>query len=587
MAKKVVVIGGGIAGMSAAHELIKKGFEVEVYEARSIPGGKARSVRVLGSGKDGRKDLPGEHGFRFFPGFYQNLPKTMKEIRINRTNRTAFDNLVQGTRELIARAGNTPNILALARFPRNLKGLKLLFAELTEPVGLTEEEKQFAAERMWQIATSSDARIENDYERLSWWEFVEADRFSDNYRALFAVGFTRTLVGARAKSASTRVGGTIVLQLLYGALKPGSSTDRLLNGPTNDTWIDPWLSYLRSRGVKYFLKSPISSLCCDEQGNIDHIIVSQAGGVRDNDELQVKGDYYICAVPVEVAAKLLTAEIINHDETLSTIQKLADDATWMNGMQLYLSQDVKIDHGHTMYVDSPWALTSVSQLQFWPEFNVSEHGDGKVKGILSIDISEWDELGILDHGLEGDRRKKTAKECTREEIKDEVWAQIRQSLNKPGQPEVLHENSLIDWYLDGDIEPRDIFDSAGNMSTTSDSLYVNLEPLLVNKINTWDLRPETHTHIPNLFLASDYVKTDVSLATMEGANEAARRAVNGIIDASGEGKPYCKIYPLSRPWVLAPFRWVDESRYKIGLPWQEHHSIFDAIKGLFSHILGR
>ncbi len=278
MAKKVVVIGGGIAGMSAAHELIKKGFEVEVYEARSIPGGKARSVKVPGSGKDGRKDLPGEHGFRFFPGFYQNLPKTMKEIRIDRTNRTAFDNLVQGTRELIARAGNTPNILVLARFPRNLKDLKLLFAELTEPVGLTEEEKQFAAERMWQIATSCDARIENDYERLSWWEFVEADRFSDNYRALFAVGFTRTLVGARAKSASTRVGGMIVLQLLYGTLKLGSSTDRLLNGPTNDTWIDPWLSYLRSRGVKYFLKSPISSLCCDEQGNIDHIIVSQAGG---------------------------------------------------------------------------------------------------------------------------------------------------------------------------------------------------------------------------------------------------------------------------------------------------------------------
>ena len=30
---KVVIIGGGVAGLSAAHELINRGFQVEVYEA--------------------------------------------------------------------------------------------------------------------------------------------------------------------------------------------------------------------------------------------------------------------------------------------------------------------------------------------------------------------------------------------------------------------------------------------------------------------------------------------------------------------------------------------------------------------------
>ena len=33
-----------------------------------------------GSGAGGRADLPAEHGFRFFPGFYRHLPDTMRRI---------------------------------------------------------------------------------------------------------------------------------------------------------------------------------------------------------------------------------------------------------------------------------------------------------------------------------------------------------------------------------------------------------------------------------------------------------------------------------------------------------------------------
>ena len=35
---------------------------------------------VPGSGTDDRADLPAEHGFRFFPGFYRHLPDTMRRI---------------------------------------------------------------------------------------------------------------------------------------------------------------------------------------------------------------------------------------------------------------------------------------------------------------------------------------------------------------------------------------------------------------------------------------------------------------------------------------------------------------------------
>ena len=47
MSKKVVILGGGVAGMSAAQELAERNFEVVVFEKQEIPGGKARSIRVV------------------------------------------------------------------------------------------------------------------------------------------------------------------------------------------------------------------------------------------------------------------------------------------------------------------------------------------------------------------------------------------------------------------------------------------------------------------------------------------------------------------------------------------------------------
>ena len=77
--RRVAVFGGGMGGLATAQELAERGFQVTVYE-RKAWGGKNRSIPVPDAGTGGRKDLPGEHGFRFFPGFYQNLPDTMSRI---------------------------------------------------------------------------------------------------------------------------------------------------------------------------------------------------------------------------------------------------------------------------------------------------------------------------------------------------------------------------------------------------------------------------------------------------------------------------------------------------------------------------
>ena len=237
---KVIILGGGIGGLSAAHELINRGFEVEVYETKNIPGGKARSTLVSDSAKDGRKALPGEHGFRFFPRFYKHVTATMKEIPY-KNGKTVFDNLVQTTEIRVARFGKDSFFLP-ARFPGSLKEIRKYFdLDKNTNLGLTDEEKQYFAERMWQLMTSCYQSRKHEYERMGWWQFIEADRFSETYKTLLARGLTRTLVAARAETVSTKTGGDIMLQLMFDIARLGTSSDRILNGPTNEVWINPWL----------------------------------------------------------------------------------------------------------------------------------------------------------------------------------------------------------------------------------------------------------------------------------------------------------------------------------------------------------
>lgn len=92
--------------------------------------------------------------------------------------------------------------------------------------------------------TSCKERRLAEYEKIGWWDYIEADSKSDTYKTLLAEGLTRTLVAAQPKYASTRTGGDILLQLMFDMISPGASTDRVLNAPTNDAWIDPWLKYL-------------------------------------------------------------------------------------------------------------------------------------------------------------------------------------------------------------------------------------------------------------------------------------------------------------------------------------------------------
>ena len=626
---KVVILGGGVAGMSAAHELIERGFEVDVYEKKPVYlGGKARSVNVPGSNffdqgqnqaDNDKYALPGEHGFRFFPGFYQHITDTMKRIPFtdsagNKNQNGVFDNLVDVTRVGILRNGKAP-IITIVSFPKSLADIQAALSVLhMHDTGLLPGEALAFGSKVWQLMTSCQRRRDLEYEKIGWWQFMDADQHSDAYRHLLVEGLTRTLVAANAKLASTKTGGDIFIQLLFNIANPGMHTDRVLNGPTNVVWLKPWEDYLVKKGVRFFRGALVEKVIF-EKGKVKEIRiqdwqkanVAETGTLPKSSQPSIPdtsvdhpspqqfaynppaiGDYYLLATPVEVTAEVLPDAIKKSIGSLERIDELAKDVAWMNGIQFYLNEVLDVVKGHCIYVDSEWALTSISQLPFWGNYDISSRGDGLVKSILSVDVSDWDALSPDIPGIPPMK----ASDCqTFDQIAERVWAQLKRSLNVNGA-EVLTDNMrqgtyydngtpyhgyYLDHSLDEQVPPAATDPTASEVGVKSrKKVLVDHEPLLINTVNSWAERPDAFVPgLSNLFLASDYVRTNTDLATMEGANEAARRAVNCIIDESGVKASPCKIWSLHEPVFFVPFKWHDAWRYRQGMPYKTPPKWFD------------
>src|SRR3546814_11360260 len=66
--------------------------------------------------------------------------------------------------------------------------------------------------------TSSDARRVGQWDAVSWWDFVSAERFSPEYQRTFGNGLTKTLVAAKGTRASARTIGLMAPAFITSVL---------------------------------------------------------------------------------------------------------------------------------------------------------------------------------------------------------------------------------------------------------------------------------------------------------------------------------------------------------------------------------
>lgn len=521
---EVAVFGGGIGGLTAAQELTERGWAVTVYEANSRCGGKARSMPIAS------EPAPhGEHGFRFFPGFYRHVVDTMERIPDGNGGIVA-DHLVETEATLIA--GTETSARQSTRTPRTPnEWLRAAQPQMASQEVPPEELAHFLG-RLLTLATSCQGRREGELDDVSWWDFIDADAMSPAYRQYLANSI-QSLVALRPRLGSARTIGTIYLRLLAGQLDPTMAAERILDGPTSPIWIDPWVAYLTDLGVEFRPRHELRTLETGG-GRITGARLGSPGG-----EQSVTADQYVLATPVEVVADLLTPELRAVAPSLGGVEHL--ETAWMNGLQLFLSEDAPIVPGHTVYTDSPWALTSISQAQFWADgpIDITARSAGEVEGVLSVIVSDWDTAGPV--------HDKPARKCTIEEFKAEVLAQLEAHVGS-----AFDRETVVNWFIDPELS----FDGAA---------VTNGAPLLINTVGSLRHRPAAATKCPNLTLAADYVRTHSDLASMESANEAGRRAANAILRRSSIDAPEAAVWKFAEPRVFEPLKRQDEVHYQLGL----------------------
>lgn len=522
----VIILGGGIGGLTVAHILINQGFDVTLFERNHICGGLARSNEKI------EKECPNEYSWRAFGPYYNNLLSLLKQIPDN--NKTIFNNLVP-----IMKGKPTG---CSHEMPFGVDFNRIPYADRLTLINI-----------LLKGFMSCDERNIEELSNVNWSEYLKNHNASEETYKM-AVRPLGPLFGYENNKASiydVNNVSEIYFNFYFNPLMKKYDDFYLMNGPTTVKWFDPWVKYLVKKGVRLYTSSIVDYIYL-KNGRIDSIDVKY-----QDQKFNCKADYFVCALSLEsiLALSKKSAGLWRADRSIRNLEPL-----YKYGRQVQLSMQFYFDkraYFHNQYAVSylpecPWGVTIEPEGTIWENsFDIGEYCKDNIKDIWSVGICEPDVPGLLI--------KKSFKECTPDEIAREVWYQIQHQPNFGSNVCIDDDTSFKDLYpVDYTIWHTFKYKD-GKMDTS--------EPKFANNTHTKMLRPETKTTIPNFYFATAYCNTSVGIHSMEGATEAGMSASNAIIRSAKFGIPiHISLTPRVMPIVFGMPRLIDSVLYKLNLP---------------------
>lgn len=262
--KLVTIIGGGLAGLSSAVFLHKKGYNVQIYESSPKFGGRAYAFY------DREKNLYFDNGQHILAGWYENTFDYLKAIG-------SYDKIdFQKNLEV--------NFYDTSKNSYNLKTFNLpapfnLLFGLINYKALTFSDKR-AVFKIYKIFT--DKSLEN-LENTG--ELLRKINQTENLIKYFWEPFILAVFNAKPESINCK----IFLEILKTGFSKKSFSNLVIPKINlNELFIDNALKYFEANGVSVYKKNKISKIII-ENGNVKSLL-SETGE-------EIKSDYFISAVP--------------------------------------------------------------------------------------------------------------------------------------------------------------------------------------------------------------------------------------------------------------------------------------------------
>ncbi|ORV72777.1 FAD-dependent oxidoreductase [Mycobacterium gastri] len=556
----VVIAGAGIAGMAAAMTLADAGVRVTLCEAAAEAGGKAKSLRRT-------DNHPTEHSLRIYLDYYQTLLTLFSRIPTE-NGMTVLDNLVGISPIRITEQGVIGKPAAPVAVERRRRALARIVSKIFKPLqqagrillrsaiviiglarmGVPPADSIHYLHAHLRLVWMCRERFFAELGDISYGDFLKLSRRSPRAQAFFSA-LPRIFVAARPTAEAAAIAPIILKALFHLTSCPEALNDTklpsvmMMNGPTSERMIDPWIRHLRNLGVDIHFDMRVGDLEFDD-GRVTALV--------STDGRKVACDYAILAVPYlmlrEIANK---AHVKQHVPHLAEAHAIALESS--NGIQCFL-RDIPGTWPHFMrpgvaasYVDSEWSLVSVIQGEgFWQNVSLPEG----TKYVLSLTWSDVDQPGRVFH--------RPLSECSPDEILTECLAQCG-----------LDRSAILDWQIDYELKHLREADYEGLASKLPPHLayppaagnrMVNLSPLTILMPGARYRSPRIRTEVPNLFLAGEATYSpDLTffVPTMEKAASSGYLAAEEIVTlAASAAGPRPKIR-FRDPIPFAVLRRVD------------------------------
>ena len=528
--KKVAVFGAGIAGLTVAHELARRGYLVSVYEPNSEAGGFFRSAR-----RAINDNMPSEYSWHGMGPWYHNVFDLMKEIPFDESH-SLYEQALSRPIDfgMAADDGQTQfddtwllNMKGMFRMTWRdvVLGSWLMLKTWVADCRSREHYSTLNAAEAWRPWLSEPCL---HIWRSSYGPWIGSDWLNVS---LHTTGqfFRKQLITAPAHYHPADAEGPA---WWHGA-RDGWL---LLRGPSNEYWFNRWVEYLGTLGVEFAWNTALVELRYDGQ--------KCTGACLQTGET-IQADFYVLAANPFAAAEVLsrTPELEREDQ-LRLFRPLVQDGPHTQvSLRIAFSERVAWPRNRAAIVvaSSEFDLTLFAEEQVWDQ-DVSL-GSG-VRSLWTVTACVSKVRGCL-YG-------KSVEECTKEQFIEEVKAQLH---NCSGLNALIQEanagRSLCDFtILRVEVWHEWQFSPEGIRGG---------QPKWVNRVGNQAFLPTQVTPVENLALAGAHTRTDVDVWSIEAAVESGRRAAQVF-------EPSVKVLGQYRPWWLLLLRSLDNLLYRLNAP---------------------